>query len=392
MYINRHAEKLLKTYTTIFPCVAVTGPRQSGKSTMVRRVFPEIPYVSFDDPDEELAFRTDPKGFLARFSGPVILDEVQRVGELFRYIKLSVDADPGMKGRFILTGSNQLTLRKEISESLAGRIGLLSLLPFELAEMPEATRADQILYGGYPALATNANRGAKEWFASYVVTYLEKDVRLVFDIGKLVDFQRLLRLLAARAAQELNASAVSREIGVSSNTVDSWVSVLEAGYIVFRLPPFHANLGKRLIKRPKVYFHDTGLVSYLTGIRDRESLEAGPLGGPLFENFIIAELIKRSLHGGEDKEFFFYRDNSGNEIDLIIQDRDRHETTFLEIKSGFTAKPAWAERLEKTASLIEASVTDPGMAFKCVVIYRGETKRNWPKAGIDFINYEEALL
>jgi predicted AAA+ superfamily ATPase len=392
MYIHRHAEKLLKTYRDIFPCVAITGPRQSGKSTMVGRLLPEVPYVSFDDPDEELAFRTDPKGFLARFSGQVIFDEVQRVGELFRYIKMAVDAEPDKKGRFILTGSNQLTLRKEISESLAGRIGLLSLLPFEYGEMPEATRGDHLLYGGYPALATTSNFGAKDWFASYVSTYLEKDVRLVFDIGKLVDFQSLLRLLAARTAQEYNASALSREIGVSSNTVDSWVSVLEAGYIVFRLQPFHANLGKRLIKRPKIYFYDTGLTCYLTGIRDRESLEGGPLGGPLFENFVIADLIKRSHHGGEDKVFFFYRDNTGNEIDLIIQDNDSHEMTFIEIKSGFTAKPAWAEQLEKTASLIQQGIGGSGAAFKRVVIYRGETKRNWPKAGIDFVNYEEALL
>ena len=391
-YIARNAEIRLRRYLELFPCVALTGPRQSGKSTMIRHALPDLPYISFDDPDEELAFHRDPKGLLARFPDRVILDEVQRVPDLFRYLKLEIDAEPGRKGRFILSGSNQLSFQKGISESLAGRIGLMPLLPFETEEIPESLRPYQALRGSYPALVASEYEGSREWFSSYFGTYLEKDIRLVFEIGKLSDFQSLVRLIAARTAQELNATSLSRELGISDKTVDNWISVMEAGYILFRLPPFHANMGKRLIKRPKLYFWDSGLACYLAGIRDSDSLEGGPLSGPIFETLIVAELKKRAAHRGMEREFYFFRDNAGDEIDLIIHDHDENSVSFVEIKSSHTAKSDWAYHVERVAALIASLFTREGTKFRSAIVYRGETKRNWPKTGIDFLNWQELLL
>lgn len=391
-YIPRSAEKYLKRYLELFPCVAVTGPRQSGKSTLLRHMEPDVPYLSFDDPDEELAFRSDPKGFLSRFPSQVILDEVQRVPDLFRYLKLAIDAAPDKKGRFILTGSNQLSFQKGIGESLAGRIGSLCLLPFETLELPENARSDQILFGSYPSLALNGYHGARDWYSSYFGTYLEKDIRLVYDIGKLTDFHQLVRLLAARSSQEQNAASLSRELGISARTVDSWISVLEAGFLVFRIEPFHANIGKRLIKRPKLYFWDTGFLCHLTGVRTMESLLGGPLAGPVFETLIVAELKKWAEHRGLDRDFWFYRDNAGNEIDLIIHDHDLNALFFIEIKAGHTAKSEWAYRLESIAGRISESFTDKGTRSRHIVAYRGETKRDWPKPGFDYLNWRELLV
>jgi len=391
MYLERRAEALLRSYLSLFPCVVLTGPRQSGKSTLVRHVLPRVSYVTFDDPEEGLNFRLDPQGFLGRFEGTVILDEVQRVPELFRYLKMAIDAQPQAYGRFVVTGSNQLTLQKNVSESLAGRAGYLSLLPLETRELPLELRPAQILTGSYPGLAVRNFEGLRPWFASYLATYLERDIRVVFDIGKLSDFQVLVGLVAARVSQEQNAAILAREIGVSGHTVDSWISALHVSYLTFPLRPFSANLGKRLIKRPKLYFWDNGLVCHLTGIRDQETLEAGPLAGPLFENLVVAEIHKQAAHAGEDKEFWFYRDNTGNEIDLITQDHAKRLVTLTEIKSGFTAKADWVARLERAASLVRPEFERQGYRVTLQVIYRGESKLAWPKLGIDFVNFQATL-
>lgn len=391
MYLYRQCEGLLLRYLELFPCVALTGPRQSGKSTLVRHLLPDRPYVTLDDPDEELAVTNDPVGFLGRFPDRVIIDEVQRAPALFRYLKLSIDAEPERMGRFVLTGSNQFMLQRNLSESLAGRIGLLSLLPFEHRELPPPLRSRQLLEGSYPALAVREFTGLREWYAAYVATYLERDVRLVNDIGKLADFHRLLRLLAARTSQEQNMSSLSREIGVSSHTIDAWVSVLESSYLTFNVQPFHANLGKRLIKRPKLYFWDTGLVCHLTGIRDREALEDGPLLGALLENLVVAETRKKILHAGLDQDLFFYRDNVGREVDLIIHDRGARLVRLIEIKSGHTAKHEWISRLEEIAAILDPYLKAEGLKVGCQVVYRGATRRSWPKAGFDYLNVEDFL-
>ena len=294
-------------------------------------------------------------------------------------------------GRFVVTGSNQLTLQKNVSESLAGRAGYLSLLPLQAKEMPPGLRGAQILTGSYPGLAIRNFRGLCPWFASYLSTYLERDIRLVSDIGKLSDFQVLVGLLAARVSQELTVAVLAREIGVSAHTIDSWISALHASYLTFPLRPFSGNLGKRLIKRPKLNFWDNGLVCHLTGIRDQETLEAGPLAGPLFENLVVAEVHKQALHAGEDKEFWFYRDNTGNEIDLIIQDHASRLVTLVEIKAGFTAKANWVARLERSASLVRPGFEKQGYQVALQVIYRGEPKPSWPQQGIDFVNFPALL-
>jgi len=392
MYLQRSAEHYIRRHLELFPSVALTGPRQSGKTTLVRHLLPHYNYVSFDDPDEELALLTDPKGYLSRYENSVIFDEVQRVPILFRYLKMAIDANPSRLGRFVLTGSNQIILQKNLSESLAGRIGLVALLPLQRAEFPADQRAGQLLGGSYPGLVTRNFQGQREWYASYLATYLERDVRMMYDIGKLSDFQLLVRLLAARCSQEQNASSLAREIGVTSHTIEKWISILQAGYLCFSLPPFHANLGKRLIKRPKLYFWDTGLVCHLTGLRDLEALEGGPLYGPLFENLVISELRKTAAHQGLNQDFWFYRDNAGLEVDLIIQDHRQRQVYLVEIKTSQTAKSDWATRLSYTANLLSPYFQADGFTLHCHVVYRGETKRSWPKPGIDFYHVDDYLL
>jgi predicted AAA+ superfamily ATPase len=387
-YRHRVLEAGLRRYLKLFPAVGVTGPRQSGKSTLLRAALPEYPYVSFDDPEETLAAEQDPRGFLSRFPQRVILDEAQRAPGLFSYLKLAIDEDRERKGRFVLSGSNQFSLSRRLTESLAGRIGLLSLHPFERSEMPKAARKAQMLQGSYPELVMRDHEGAREWYSSYLATYLERDVRLANDVGKLSDFQTLIRLLVARVGQEYNASAFARDVGVDSKTVESWVSILEASYLVFRLRPWHANIGKRLVKRPKLYFWDTGLVCHLAGIRDMEALEEGPLGGPVFENLLIAEILKAGAHRGTDIETFYFRESNGSEADLIIMDRESKRRWIMDAKSGHTAKAPWVESLARVAGFTSKARE---AATRLVVVYRGETKRDWPKPGCDFLNIEDAI-
>jgi len=388
-YRHRALEARLKRYLALFPAVAVTGPRQSGKSTLLQTAFPELPYVSFDDPEEVRAAGMDPRGYLSRFPERVILDEAQRAPELFSYLKIAIDSDRQRKGRFILSGSNQFTLSRRLSESLAGRIGLLELHPFERHEMPKEGRKNQMLFGSYPELVMRDHEGSREWYSSYLATYLERDVRLANDVGKLSDFQTLVRLLAVRTSQEYNASSLAREVGVDSKTVESWVSILEASYLVFRLRPWKANIGKRLVKHPKVFFWDTGLVCHLSGIRDVEALESGPLGGPVFENLVVAEILKAAAHRGLDVEVNYFRESNGLEADLLVHDRDTGRHWVVDAKSGHTAKAPWIESLAKVASL----VTKPKTATipRPVVIYRGQTRHDWPSTGGDFLGFEDAI-
>ncbi|HEY9054835.1 MAG TPA: ATP-binding protein [Rectinemataceae bacterium] len=391
MYLQRSSEPRLDRYLQLFPAVAITGPRQSGKTTLVRSHLPACPYVSFDDVEEARAAEADPRGFLARFPDRVILDEAQRVPTLIPYLKLEIDRERERKGRFILTGSNQFALTRRLTESLAGRIGLLTLLPFERGELPEAARSSQVVFGSYPELATRGYEGAKEWFSSYVGTYLERDVRAVHGLGRLGDFLDLLKLLAVRTSQEYNASSLGRDLGIDSKTVEAWVSVLEASYILFRLRPYYANLGKRLVKRPKLYFWDTGLLCHLAGLRNVEALEEGPLGGPVFENFVIAEILKGSLHRGRDLEAHFFRESNGLEADLVLQDREAGTTFVLDIKSGKTAKESFLAPLERIATMLSAKRQPTGAcpdAIRNAVIYRGEDKPEWPRQYCDFRNYE----
>ncbi len=284
-YIRRVIEPIVKNYLSLFPVVGPTGPRQSGKSAMLRRLLGgSYQYVSFDDSSNVDLFKSDPVRFMRLHSDKVIFGEVQKVPEIVNNIKLAVDAERGMYGKFVITGSSQFQFMKKISESLAGRIGLLSTLPFQYSKIPSKVREDSLYRGSYPEVVIRGYRNAKEWYASYIDTYLTRDVRDLAAIGDLYDFRRCLQPLAGRVSGILNMPDLARDVGVSVPTVKKWISVLDASYIIFLLQPFYKNLGKRIVKSPKLYFFDTGLISYLTGIDDKNHYEKSPLYGPMFEN------------------------------------------------------------------------------------------------------------
>jgi predicted AAA+ superfamily ATPase len=360
-YYQRVIERTVHEYLKLFPVVGLTGPRQSGKSTMLRKLLlARYRYISFDDLNVVDRFHTDPERFMDMYSNRVIFDEVQRVPEIFHYVKTIVDNDRSDYGKFVMTGSSQFAFMKRVSESLAGRIGLLTLLPFQFSEIPARLREQSLYRGGYPELVGRKYRGMYDWYSSYLDTYLTRDVRDISDIGDIRDFRRFIQMLAARVSQLLNMSEISRDIGVSVTTIKKWVSVLEASYILFLLPPFYKNLGKRLIKSPKIYFYDTGLVSYLTGIRNKQLFENGPMYGALFENYMISEVYKRIVHTRTDAEIFFFRESNGNEIDLIIDRKSYRE--HIEIKSGYTFRPEMIRLLGQFVA----------EANKSLVVYRGK--------------------
>jgi predicted AAA+ superfamily ATPase len=377
-YYHRVIERTVREYLKLFPVVGLTGPRQSGKSTLLQRLLgAKYRYISFDDPNTVDRFDADPERFMGAYSDRVIFDEVQRVPDLFHYVKVIVDNNRSDYGKFIMTGSSQFAFMKRISESLAGRIGLLTLLPFQFSEIPAGLREESLYLGGYPELVARKYRGAYDWYSSYVDTYLTRDVRDISDIGDIRDFRRFIQMLAARVAQILNMSEIARDLGVSVPTIKKWTSVLEASYIIFLLPPFHKNLGKRIVKSPKIYFYDTGLVSYLTGIRTRQLFEDGPMYGALFENYVVSEVYKRLIHTRTDAELFFFRESNGNEIDLIIDRKSTRE--HIEIKSGHTFRPEMARLLMQLADGAEHSW----------VVYRG--KEIALGDGISAVNFKSFL-
>ncbi len=344
MYYTRISEKLVKQYLNQFPSIGIMGPRQSGKSTMVKKLLGEkYTYVSFDDFEIKDLFYSDPKKFINRYNNRVIFDEAQYIPELFPLLKQVIDEDRMNYGKFVITGSGQFLMSKHISESLAGRIGLIPLLPFQYEENRAKSRDRQILLGGYPELAVRDYAGSQAWYNSYIETYLQKDLRQMVNVSDIHAFTQFLRLLAINISQVLNLSSFSRDIGVSVVTLKRWLSILENSYIIFLLNPYYRNFGKRLTKSPKIYFYDTGLVSYLTGISTIEQWEKGVLYGPLFENFIIADIFKQVLHNGINSNLYFYRTNHGDEIDLIIEQGMRVD--MIEIKASVTYRSAFHKTL-----------------------------------------------
>ena len=359
-YIKRELEKELFCALSQFPAVAVTGPRQSGKSTLLRVALPEYTYITLDDPVVRGQAVNDPNLFLDSIREPVIIDEFQYAPELLHYIKMRIDSDRGVKGRFVLTGSQQFIATKGLSESLAGRIGLLELVPFSLLEYQCANGskdscevfAELTLRGSFPELVVDKSLDASRWYASYLQTYIERDIRTLYDIGNLRDFEQTLKLLAARCSQQLNLSTLSRDVGVSVNTIKRWISILEACRIIYLLPAYYRNLGQRVVKSPKVYFVDSGLVCYLTGLRDKQHLMAGPMAGALFENFCIQEALKASLVKGVVPRLSYLRTKSGFEIDLVVEAENGALYPF-EFKISKTPKPVMANSLERFIEKME---------------------------------------
>lgn len=333
--VHRELQSVLERFSKSFPVVAITGARQSGKTTLARSFFSGRDYVSLEDPIELAFAQEDPRGFLARFAKGAIFDEAQRWPELFSYLQGIVDEDR-MPGRFVLTGSQQFGLMAGITQSLAGRVGMTRLLPLSLAEIPEdgvGSLDEMILRGGYPALYSGSVVPG-DWLASYVATYVERDVRQVLEVRDLTVFQRFLRLCAGRTGQLLNLNALAGEAGISHSTARAWMSVLESSDIVYLLPPYHRNFGKRLVKTPKLYFLDVGLASWLLGIRSPEVLAMHPSRGALFETLVVSEFLKRRFNQGQPADLYFWRDNSGLEADLLFEKEGRLQ--MVEIKSGQT--------------------------------------------------------
>ena len=333
--IKREAENTLKDLATQFKAVAVIGPRQSGKTTLVRTLFKNKPYVNLENTDSRDFALNDPKGFLAQYKDGAIFDEIQRTPELFSYLQQILDED-NKPGKFILTGSNNFLLQENISQSLAGRIAYLNLLPFSISELSSDEISDHLnlmFKGFYPPIYDQPVK-PDNWYINYIQTYIEKDVRQIKNITNLLLFGRFLRLCAGRTGQLLNMNSLAIETGVDNKTIASWISILESSFIIFRLYPHYKNFNKRIVKMPKIYFYDTGLACSLLGIRNKEQLALNPYTGSLFENLIVSEIFKYNFNHYHQPNIFFWRDNTGHEIDIIIEiDNSLYP---VEIKSGQT--------------------------------------------------------
>ncbi|MXZ40476.1 MAG: ATP-binding protein [Caldilineaceae bacterium SB0666_bin_21] len=362
-YIRRSLEPVVEQAAREFPAVVLTGPRQSGKTTLLQHVFgQQYRYVSLDLSDVRAAAVTDPRGFLEQYPPPVIFDEIQHAPHLLPYIKAKVDAHRNQRGQYLLTSSQNFLLTEKVTESLAGRAAMLRLLPLSRREAEGRPHAPLVwerqgvssagrshgfgalwqsfIRGGYPELAVQLNRDAFLWHGSYVQTYLERDVRTVRQVGDLTQYQNFLRVLAARSAQLLNLTDVARNLGVAVNTAKAWLSVLEATYQVVVVRPYFANVGKRLVKTPKVYFTDVGTLCYLVGLKDPEHAAAGPMGGAIFETAVLSEIVRSLTHRGLDPRVHFWRTMAGTEVDFVVETDDG--LVPIEVKLSGTPRPAMA--------------------------------------------------
>jgi len=380
--INRTAEKTLKKLAKSYPALVVTGPRQSGKTTITRKVFSDKPYVSLEDLDIREFATQDPRGFLEQYSDGAIFDEVQRVPEIFSYLQTKIDSSKKM-GRFILTGSQQFDLISGITQSLAGRVARISLLPFSYEELQTGKKApktiEELMFKGlYPPIY-DRKIDPNIWYDNYVNTYIERDVRRLLNIRNLSSFQRFIRMCAARTGQLLNLSSLANDCGITHNTAKSWISVLEASYIIYLLQPHHENFNKRLVKSPKLYFYDVGLASWLLNISNTEQLLTHSSRGALFETWVISELLKQRYNKGKASNLYFWRDNTGNEIDVLI---DQGQKLFpIEIKSGKTITKDYFKTLNKYMSFAQ------NKAKKSALIYAGNTEQK--RTNCDVIPWKE---
>lgn len=356
MPVPRVLQSRLTEAAAEMPVVAVTGPRQSGKTTLCRMVFPDHEYVTLEPLDVREFALEDPRGFLAQHPGPALLDEAQRAPELFSYLQEEVDRDPS-PGRYVLTGSQHFGLSEALSQSLAGRVALLHLLPMSVDELagfggPGDDLWTTVWAGGYPRIH-DRDLNPDRWLGDYVATYVQRDVRQVLQVMDLDAFTRVLRLAAGRTAQEEHLSALAADAGVSHPTVRSWLSVLETSFIIHRLPPWLMNLRKRVVKSPKLHFLDSGLACHLLGIREPDQLRTHPLRGPIFESWVAAEVLKARVHRGLAGDLHHFRENRGVEVDLVVETADRLIAT--EVKSGATLASDSFTGLNRVRDRIEES-------------------------------------
>lgn len=344
--IKRIIEDVLKNLANQYPVVTITGPRQSGKTTLIRNVFANKQYVNLESPDIRQFAVNDPKGFLAQYNN-AILDEIQRAPELLSYIQPIVDENKE-QGQFIITGSQQFEVLNNISQSLAGRTALLKLLPFSISEIKnivDVSLTNKLIYTGFYPRIYDMNLDPHQAIGDYIVTYVERDIRQLISIKDLNLFEKFLKLCAGRIGQLLNFQGLANDVGVSHTTVKSWISILEASYIIFLLPPWYNNFSKRLVKSPKLYFYDVGLASYLLGIENEKQVFRDPLRGNLFENLVVAEVLKYRFNKGKKSNLYFYRDSTGLEIDLIYE--TGRNIYPIEIKSGATISEDFFKNLKK---------------------------------------------
>lgn len=365
MIIKREIKNELEELALRYPVVTITGPHQSGKTTLAKLVFPDLAYFSLENPDTRQKIELDPNAFISANKKGAIIDEFQRYPDILSYIQSEVD-ESKQKGQFILTGSNQLSMLTNINQSLAGRTSLLKLLPFTIGEIKEIEPDLSINHlqtkGFYPGIYAH-NLNPYKAYRNYNETYIERDVRQLSNIQNLNQFKLFMRLCAGRVGQLFNASAIANEIGVSKNTINHWLSILEASYIVYMLQPWHSNLKKRLVKTPKLYFYDVGLVSYLLGIESEKQMETHPLRGSLFENLVLMELLKNRFNSGLDSNLYFYRDNHANEVDIVQE--HGHMVNLYEIKSSMTFHSDFLKGLNYLKKLI------PERINKSTLVYSG---------------------
>ena len=372
-------QRLAKT----FPVIAITGPRQSGKTTLAKAVFGDKPYLTLEDPAERAFALEDAKGFLGRFREGAIFDEAQRWPDLFSYLQGMVDEEP-IPGKFILTGSQQFGLLAGVCQSLAGRVGMTALLPLSLSELPAAAQSSLsldtlIMQGCYPALHVSEILPT-DWFASYIATYIERDIRQVLRVQDLQVFQRFVRLCAGRNGQLLNLDALAGETGISHSTARSWLSVLESSYIIHLLPPYYRNFGKRLVKTPKLYFLDQGLACWLLGIRSSDLFAIHPMRGAIFESFIISEFLKSRYNRGLPADLYFWRDNNGLETDIVFERGTKLQP--VEIKSGQTITSDSIRAGLKAARFAKEEALQPWL------IYGGDD--SYERGGVNVMSWRDS--
>lgn len=374
MIVRQIARELAATANE-FPVVTIIGPRQAGKTTLARMQFPNHAYANLEAPDIRTLAMSDPHAFFSQFPPPVIIDEIQRVPELLSTIQVLADSSHE-RGQYILTGSHQLRLQEAVAQSLAGRTALLRLLPLSISELKATgithTR-DEFIYQGFMPRLYNEKIDPTRLYRNYCQTYIERDIRQMINLRSLTDFENFTRLLAGRVGQILNLSSLSNDVGVSSTTLKEWLSVLEASHTIFRLNPYFENFGKRIIKSPKIYFTDIGLASYLLGIESPALAARDPLIGNLFENMVVIEALKARLNAGKEPELYFYRDNKGNEVDLLF--RQNRQLIPIEIKSAMTFNPEFAKGIAQFQKIASS-------AQKGYIIYAGNLTPELPHASV----------
>ena len=377
-YIKREIKDTIIDTCQYFSAIVITGPRQSGKTTLCKTIFPDFDYVNLEDLSLREQISIDPKKFLETHSANLIIDEAHNLPELLSYIQVTIDEYPDR--RYVITGSSNFSLLEKITQSLAGRAALFTLLPLSMSELGNLTTAlstdTLMLNGGYPAI-WGKGQPRRMVYSNYYATYVERDVRQIVNVANLQAFQNFMRLTAGRIGTEFNASALSNAVGVSVKTIQSWLSVLQASYITHILPPFYENIGKRLVKSPKIYFHDTGLLCFLLNIETEQQLAVHPLRGAIFENMVINNVLKNFMNRGTTPQIYFYRDRSQYEIDLMIQTPLGYEA--YEIKSSTTFSKSYFDGIVYLKSLLNEKLVSSA------VVYAGKEETQTQENGI--INY-----